>query len=116
MVTIKDQGILENIITHCEKIQLKISTLTKEQYDANEENCDLICFHILQIGELVKHLTKEFSLTFSEVPWHKIARMRDKVAHGYNSIDSDEVWLIANNDVPVLNQYCKQILALAESK
>lgn len=110
MVETRDLGILENIKIHCNKIELKVSKLTKEEYDKNEDYCDLICFHILQIGELVKHLTKEFTSSHQDIPWNKIARMRDKVAHGYGSISAKEVWDIAISDVHTLNTYCTMVI------
>ena len=110
MVTIKEKGILENIIIHCERIETKTAVITYVEYLNNQDYCDLICFHILQIGELVKHFESEFVKTYTNVPWSDIAKMRDKVAHGYGTIKKDKVWGVAVNDIPKLNEYCKQIL------
>ena len=37
-----------------------------------------------------------------EIPWTLIAGMRDKLIHGYDIVDLDEVWKTANADVPDL--------------
>ena len=110
MVKTKDKNILENILIHCNKIQAKTFNLTREEFDQNEETRDLICFYILQIGELVKHFNLEFVKQYSKVPWSDIAGMRDIVAHGYGTIDNDEVWKVAKKDNPELIEYCNQIL------
>ena len=115
MVNVRAKGYLNHIIKHCDKIISKVKDLTREECDGNEDYCDLICFHLLQIGELVKRLLasgSSFALTFPGVPWKSIARTRDKIAHGYETIDSEKVWGIALLDIPVLNEYCVSILGL----
>ena len=115
MVNYRDLGILECITNHCDRIEKITNGLTKEEYLNNEDYREIICFHILQIGELVKHLSADFVKENKTIPWKKIAGMRDKVAHGYGTIDIEEVWKVAHNDVPVLNEYCKQILTSQEN-
>ena len=110
MLTIKERGILENIIKHCNKIEEKTKNLTYEKFLENEDLVDLVCFHILQIGELVKSFDKNFYSAFPEQPWSKIKGMRDVVAHGYGTIKRDEVWFVVANQIQSLNNYCNEIL------
>lgn len=110
MLTIKEQGLLMNIIKHCEKINEKMINLTREQFDNDEDVVQIICFNILQIGELAKNFEPTFVAKYNGVPWRQIKGMRDKVAHGYGTIDMDRVWDTALNDINPLLSYCKQIL------
>ena len=110
MVKDRNIGYIVHILKHCNKILDKTNILTKEEYQNNEDYCDLICFHLLQIGELVKHLDSSFVLAHNQIPWGDIARTRDKIAHGYESIEVEKVWDIATIDVPVLMNYCVMIL------
>ncbi len=55
MLTIKEKGLLLGIIKHCNKINEKMTGLAREDLDANEDVLQIICFNILQIGELAKH-------------------------------------------------------------
>ena len=110
MLTIKEQGLLINIIKHCEKINEKINNLTREQFDNDEDVVEIICFNILQIGELAKNFEPKFVAKYSGVPWRQIKGMRDKVAHGYGTIDMNRVWYTAQDDINPLLKYCSQIL------
>ncbi len=110
MLTIKEQGLLKNIIKHCEKINEKMNGLTREQFDSDEDVVQIICFNILQIGELAKNFDTTFIVKYDEVPWKQIKGMRDKVAHGYGTIDMDRVWATASTNINPLLNYCKAIL------
>ena len=116
MLTVKEEGILRNIIKHCNKINEKMNGLTREQFDNDEDVVQIICFNILQIGELAKNLPSEFLKANNKVPWQQIKGMRDKVAHGYGTIDMDRVWSTALDDINPLLMYCDQILSSTDNK
>lgn len=58
-----------------------------------------------------KNFSPEFLKQYNGVPWQQIKGMRDKVAHGYGTIDMDRVWFTALEDINPLLSYCQQILA-----
>lgn len=110
MLNTKETGILVNIIKHCETILIKIKDLKKEEFDKNEDIKQIICFNLLQIGELVVHLDTNFISNHFGIPWEKIRGMRNRIAHGYGSIKFDDVWNTAKTDIKPLNDYCSNIL------
>ena len=58
---------------------------------------------------------KRLSLTtrgkYPEVPWKDIAGMRDRLTHGYDSVDVDELWKTATVDLPTLLREVRRIQA-----
>lgn len=110
MLTVKETGLLLNIIERCKRIEEKSVGLTREMLDQDEDIREIICFNILQIGELSKHLPNEFCRTYNQVPWNQIKGMRDKVAHGYDTIDQKRIWETIQEDVVPLREYCENIL------
>jgi uncharacterized protein with HEPN domain len=61
-----------------------------------------ILHQLMVLGEAVKRLSAPFRSRHSRVPWTLIAGMRDRLIHGYDIVDLDEVWKTATVDVPVL--------------
>ena len=61
-----------------------------------------VLHQLMVVGEAVKRLSDEFRNRHSEIPWSLMAGMRDKLIHGYDIVDLEEVWKTANRDVPDL--------------
>ena len=110
MLAIKDKGILLNIESHCERVLSKIDGLTKESFLENDDAKEIVCFNILQIGELAKSLSVDFLSNHKKIPWQKIKGIRNKIVHGYGTIEFDRIWQTATEDIKPLNDYCIKIL------
>lgn len=112
MLSVKETGILKSIINHCTKIESKLSKskITIDNFDKDDDDVQLVAFNILQIGELAKNLSPEFIKKYNKMPWRQIKGMRDKVAHGYGSLDIEKLWKTASRDVKPLHEYCVEIL------
>ncbi len=110
MLDVKDKGRLFQIIKHCLKIEKKMSDVTLEDFEDDEDLREIICFNIFQIGELAKGLTIELTKKYNEVPWKEIKGMRDVIGHGYGTIDVEIVYNTTKDNISVLSKYCEKIL------
>jgi len=81
--------------------------------------------HILQdaairnfevIGEAVKRLTSSLTAGYPDVPWRRVAGLRDVLIHHYMGVDLDEVWNIITNELPGLKQTIATMRADLEHK
>ena len=65
--------------------------------------------NILQIGELVTHLSEEYlSDTNEQIPWRQIRALRNIYAHTYEAVDDGRVWELINKDIPELQSFCEE--------
>ena len=64
------------------------------------------------IGEATKRLPEDFKEKHADVEWRQIAGMRDRLIHGYFSIDYDIVWDVITNKVPALQHELEKILEM----
>ena len=65
------------------------------------------------LGEAVKRLSPEFCAEHPEIPWRPMAGMRDRLIHGYDVVDLDEVWLVLERDLPDLLQRLEPLVPKA---
>jgi uncharacterized protein with HEPN domain len=62
------------------------------------------------IGEATKKLPQEFRASHPSVDWRSTARMRDRLIHGYFSIDYELVWSVVQLHIPELKHQLEAIL------
>lgn len=62
------------------------------------------------VGEAVKNLPEEFRATHAEIEWRPIARMRDRLIHGYFGVDYQLVWNVVTEKLPELKRNIQRII------
>ena len=110
MLTVKENGLLLSIIKHCEKIIHKTENLNRNQFDNDEDIREIIAFNVLQIGELITHFDNEFLKNHNKIPWAKIRGMRNRIVHGYDTFDLNELWKTGTKDIVPLRNECEEII------
>ncbi|MYC29869.1 MAG: DUF86 domain-containing protein [Chloroflexi bacterium] len=73
-----------------------------------------VLYQFAVLGEAVKRLSEEFRENHPSIPWNEIAGMRDRVVHGYDSVNFDRVWDAIVNDIPDLLIYLQPHLPRQE--
>lgn len=63
------------------------------------------------IGEAAKNVSAQLREAHPEVAWSEASRMRDRMAHGYFSVDLDVVWDAVDRDLPVLDAQVRAMLS-----
>lgn len=107
----RDAGIVLDLIDAAEKILTFTAQKNKAVFIADAQLIAAVSFEVAVLGEAVKHLSAELQRAHAEIPWRKIAGMRDRLIHGYNDIDVDELWNTAIRDVPTLLAHLRRIHA-----
>ena len=62
------------------------------------------------IGEAVKNLTDELRDSYSNIPWKKIAGIKDKLIHHYFGVNLEILWTIINEELLDLEKQLNNIL------
>ncbi len=111
--TERDRSIIQHILEYCNDIATTHAEFdrSKEQFIATRTYQNAIGMCILQIGELVKHLSSEFVAEHPDIDWRSAARARDIYAHHYGHIDFDIAWETATAIVDELATFCQEYLA-----
>jgi uncharacterized protein with HEPN domain len=107
----RDAGIVLDLIHAAEKILTFTAHKDKAVFVANAQLVSAVSFEVAVLGEAAKHLSAHLQSKHSEIPWRKMAGMRDRLIHGYNDIDVEELWNTAIRDVPTLLAQLRRIHA-----
>lgn len=110
MLGVKDKGILLQIIKRCSRVTSKVSNITEAEFSRNDDVKEVVCFNLFQIGELANGLSLEFMKEYNKIPWKQIIGMRNKIVHGYDTINLEIVWNTAIESISELKSYCEEIL------
>jgi len=98
----KDESILLDIDTAARRITGFVQGFTFEQFVADERTWSAVLYQISVIGEAVKRLSESFRAQHPSLPWPQMAGMRNKVIHGYDSVDFERVWGTVTVSIPAL--------------
>jgi uncharacterized protein with HEPN domain len=66
------------------------------------------------IGEAVKNVSEDLKKVYPDIPWQRIAGMRDRMIHEYFGVNLQIVWERVEEDVPDLKQKVQAILKALE--
>jgi len=102
---------LQDILESIERIEQYTMGKTEDEFLDNCEKQDAIMKRLEVIGEAVKNIPKKIKEKYPDIPWKRIAGMRDVLIHEYFGVTMERVWNTAKNDIPKLK---KQILELLE--
>lgn len=84
--------------------------LTKEDFLGNETLKRSFTRSLEIIGEASKNLPESFRAKHPQIPWRKMAGMRDKLIHDYFGVDYDVVWDVIHSEIPRLAHHIQQLL------
>lgn len=62
------------------------------------------------IGEAASRVPEEFRSRYPEVPWRQTVGIRNRLIHGYDSVNFDILWTIVQEDLPPLIEQLQRIL------
>ncbi len=54
------------------------------------------------IGEAASRVPAEQRLQHPDIPWPEIVGLRNRLIHGYDSVDFEILWQIVSDDLPPL--------------
>ena len=71
---------------------------------------DAVVRNVEIIGEAANNLTREFRSNTPNIEWRKIIATRNRIIHGYATVDEEIIWNITQNDLPKLKAEIEEIL------
>ena len=108
----KEIKVFEKIIEHVYSIIEETRDINDaEEFKATNDKSKAALFDLLQIGELIQNgLSKDTIQQIDTIPWRQIYALRNRIVHGYASVDYQIIWETITEDIPGLGEQLEDIL------
>ncbi len=98
----RDRLRLQHMLDACDAVMAFMNGKSEQDLVADKLLVSAVTRQIEIIGEAANMLTLEIRGEHPEVPWKQIIGMRNKIIHEYFAVQTDTVWDVVMNDLPVL--------------
>ena len=95
-----DLEYLYDVKKSIELIKEYMNDTSQNEFKNNQEKQDAVVNRMNVIGEATKNLSQKIRDDYSDIPWKRMAGMRDILIHQYHGIDLEVVWQTINQDLP----------------
>lgn len=104
---------LRHIIECVDKVEMYLKGMTLKDFKNDELKFDAVIRNIEIIGEAANNLTRDFRSKNEQIDWRQIIDTRNRIIHGYATVDLEIIWNITQDDLPKLK---REILKIIEER
>ena len=105
----RDALYLRHILEAIQKIEA-YTAAGREAFVAGSHWQDATIRQLEIIGEATKQLSRELRAQYPDVPWRRMAGLRDVLIHEYFGVDLTAVWQLTLTEIPRLKGRVEIIL------
>lgn len=104
-----DKVLLADVLDACAAAQRITAGKSRQDLDRDETLTLAVCHVIQIIGEAAGRMSEPFQSAHPELPWSQIVGMRNRLVHGYFSVDHDVLWKTVKDELPGLRAKIERI-------
>ena len=102
---------LRHMLDHAREAVAMADRKTRDDLHTDRK-LNLALVRLLEIvGEAASRTPLDERAQYREIPWGQIVGLRNRLIHGYDSVDFEILWQIVNHDLPPLIVALEQIVS-----
>lgn len=105
----RDRLLLAEVVDAAERLIELTAERTPIDLDTDRDRRDALLWNFTVLGEAVAQLTDELKDAHPQVSWADPVRMRNRIVHGYWSVDLDILVATARDDIPTFLEHVRSI-------
>ncbi len=103
------QVYIDDVLECIDKVEEYTDGVGEEDFYKNTQIQDAVIRRLEIVGEVIKNIPVDFREQYPDIPWKKIAGMRDVLIHGYAGVSLLRVWRVVTDDLPDLKDRFQEI-------
>jgi hypothetical protein len=100
---------LDDILEAVEKIERFTDGMDYAEFVKDSKTVDAVLRNFEVIGEAAKNIPEDVRREYGDVPWSEMAGMRDKLIHGYATVELQIVWTTIQEELPTLGPQIESV-------
>jgi uncharacterized protein with HEPN domain len=96
----RDVLLLEEMIEAADQAHRLVESVSVEELAGDRQRRDALLWNFTVLGEASAQLAADLKQRFAEVRWQQPSRLRNRIVHGYWSIDLDVLHATAQDQLP----------------
>lgn len=95
---------LADILTAIDEIDDFTCGMSYEEFTADKKTINAVIRSLEVLGEATKHIPAPFRKKYPDIPWSKMAGLRDVLIHDYMGVDLMTVWKVVKERLPEVKE------------
>jgi len=100
---------IRDILNSIDEIETFVKEMSFEEFIQDKKTVNAVIRSLEVIGEAAKNIPELIRIKHVNIPWKKMAGMRDKLIHEYFGVNLEIIWQTIQEDIPQLEASIKKL-------
>jgi uncharacterized protein with HEPN domain len=100
---------LDDILQAIAEVRAFTRGFTYKSFSKDRRTINAVIRSLEVLGEAAKRIPEDVRANHPEIPWKRMAGMRDKLIHEYSGVDLEMVWDVAYEELPPLKPLLEEL-------